>query len=108
MRSESESTQIYEEMQVPPDDSSLKFRAEQFFNESSTVESHCNDGCTQTGEGERRTTLKSTRDSQFIILILSRAVDTELGYELVTNSVISTDPITIRQANFVQFYQLSH
>jgi hypothetical protein len=97
MRSECESTQIYEEMQVPPDESSLKFHAEKFFNESSTVETHCHDGCKQTGQGERRSTLKSTEDSQFIILIFSRAVDTELGFQLVTNSVISTDPIKIRQ-----------
>ena len=97
MRSESESTQIYEEMPVPPDQSSLKFQAEQFFNESLIVESQCQDGCKERGLGERRTTLKSCRDSKFIILIFSRAVDSELGYQLVTNSVICTDPLTIRQ-----------
>ena len=96
MRSESESTQIYEEMPVPPDQSSLKFQAEQFFNESLIVESQCQDGCKERGLGERRTTLKSCRDSKFIILIFSRAVDSELGYQLVTNSVICTDPINIR------------
>ena len=96
MRSESESTQIYEEMPVPPDQSSLKFYAEQFFNESLIVESYCQDGCKERGWGERRTTLKSSRDSKFIILIFSRAVHSEWGYQLNTSSVICTDPIKIR------------
>ena len=82
MKSESESTQIYEEMPVPPDQSSLKFQAEQFFNESLIVESQCHDGCKERGLGERRTTLKSCSDSKLIILIFSRAVYSELGTNL--------------------------
>ena len=97
MRSESESLQIYEEMQVPPDQSNMKSFVEQFFNESVTVDSNCQDGCKEAGQGERRTTLKSTRDSEFIIIIFSRAVDSEQGYQILTNEVKSTDPIKIRQ-----------
>ena len=96
MRSESESTQLYEELPVPPHQSNLKCYVEQSFNGSTTVETHCQDGCKVVGQGERRTTLKSTKDSKFIILILSRAVAIPQGYKLVTNSVISTDPVHIR------------
>ena len=49
-RSESESTQIYEEMPVPRDGSNLKCYVEQFFNGSSTVETHCQDGCRKLGQ----------------------------------------------------------
>ena len=95
-RSESESIQIYEEMPVPPNQSNLKCYVEQIFNGSTAVETHCQDGCKVLGQGERRTTLKSTKDSKFIILILSRAVAIPEGYKLVTNSVICTDPVQIR------------
>ena len=83
-------------MPVPRDGSNLKCYVEQFFNGSSTVETHCQDGCRKLGQGNRRTTLKSTEDSQFIILIFSRAVDSGQGYQLVTNSVVSTDAVEIR------------
>ena len=83
-------------MQVPPDQSNLKSYVEDLFNGSSKVDSHCQDGCKMTSLGERRTTLKSARDSKFIILIISRAVDSDHGYQLVKNSVVSTDPIEIR------------
>ena len=96
MRSESESTQIYEEMSVPKDGSNLKIYVEQFFNGSSTVETHCQNGCQKLGPGKRRTTLKSTANSKFIQLIFSRAVDSGQGYQLVTNSVVSTDDVEIR------------
>ena len=39
LRSESETTQLYEEMQVPPDQSTLKLHVDQIFNETLTVES---------------------------------------------------------------------
>ena len=97
MRSESEALQIYEEMQVPPDQSNLKNYVEQFFNESVTVDSQCQDGCKQKGRGERRTTLKSIENSKFIVLIFSRAVDSGHGYKLVKNVVTSTDPVKLRQ-----------
>ena len=96
LRSESESTQTYEEMPVPKDQSHLKFYVEQFFNESSFVDSHCQEGCGVSGQGIRRTQLKSTRNSKFIILIFSRAVDSGQGFQLVTNRLVSTDTLQIR------------
>ena len=59
---------------------------------SETVNYHCEDGCKERGLGEKRTTLKSVRDSKFIILILKRAVTSDQGYHLVK----STEPIEIR------------
>ena len=95
-RRHSEATQIYEEIDVPPDQSNLKSYAENLFNGSTTVESLCYDGCNRRGQGIRKTELKSTRDSNFIILILSRAVNFGERYQLVRNRVTCTDAINIR------------
>ena len=97
--SQSETLQIYEEMQVPVDQSNSKFHIEEFFNGSTTVESNCR-RCKEVGPGERRTRLKSCRESKFIILIFSRAIQAEHGYQLVQNNVTSTDPVLIRLESF--------
>ena len=95
-KSSSESVMMYEELPVPADQSSLRFDVEKLFNSSETVDYHCEDGCKQRGLGEKRTTLKSVRDSKFIILILKRAVTSDQGYQLVKSKVICTDPVEIR------------
>ena len=96
-RSQSESLHIYEELDVPKDQSNAKISIEQFFNGSYTVDSKCSYGCKEAGQGERRNTLKSCRKSEFIILIFSRAIESEHGYQLNENRVSSTDPVFIRQ-----------
>ena len=54
---------------------------------------HCEDGCKERGLGEKRTTLKSVRDSKFIIFILKRAVESGRGYQLVKSNVICIEPV---------------
>ena len=95
-KSASEFSQIYEEMQVPPDNSILKTHIEEVFNGSTTVESFCHNNCKKTGRGEKRTTLKSVASTRFIIIILSRAINTGQGFQLVKNQCRSTDDILIR------------
>ena len=95
-KSQSEATQIYEEMGVPQDRSSIKSSVEEFFNGSTFVDSYCEDGCKFRGVGIRRTMLKSTVDSRFIILILSRAIYAADGIRMATNKVICTDTMDIR------------
>ena len=94
--SSSESTTMYEELPVPTDQSNFRCDVEQLFNGSEIVEYHCEEGCKERGQGEKKTTLKSVRDSSFIILILKRAIPSEEGYHLVKNKVVCTDPIEIR------------
>ena len=69
-RSQSESLHIYEEMDVPGDQTNAKIYIEQFFNGSSTVDSKCSDGCKEVGQGERRNTLKSCSYSFFFSILL--------------------------------------
>ena len=93
---QSESTQIYEELDVPKDNSDLNSYLDDFYNGSTSVEYRCEDGCGVKGLGIRRTTLKSTKDSAFIILIFSRAVYTEEGVRLVSDRITCTDVVDIR------------
>ena len=93
--SQSESLHFYEEMDVPMDQTNAKIYIEKFFNGSSIVDSKC-ERCKEQGQGERRATLKSCRKSKFIILIFSRAIQSEHGYQLNQNTVTSTDPVLIR------------
>ena len=97
--SSSETTQIYEEVAVPPDDTTLSEIVENLFNGSSTVHTSCKDGCKVPGEAMKRTTLKSTQDSQFIILIFSGAVDSGQGYQLLSNNFVSTGNIIYNMVN---------
>ena len=95
-KSQSEVSQIYEELDVPENNSTLKSSAEAFFNGSTTVDSFCEDGCKFRGEGIRRTTLKSTSDTRFLILIFQRAINPGDGAVLVRNKVDCTDSVDIR------------
>ena len=94
--SASEATMMYEELEVPSDESSLRIGIEQFFNGAEIVDHHCNEGCKKHGYGEKRTTLKSIKDTKFIILILKRAVFSETGIHLAENNVLCTEPAEIR------------
>ena len=92
----SETTQLYVEMQVPPDNSDLSHHVEAMFNHHTRVAYHCEEGCQDFTEGEKRSTLFSIDDSPYLLVILSRALLTEYGYQLVGNKVHSTNDILIR------------
>ena len=95
-RSASETTEIYEEISVPPHQSSFKVYVEQIFNEATVVDSFCSDYCKKAGRGERRHTLKSIANTKYITILLSRAIETAQGFKLVNNQFKSTDTIELR------------
>ena len=95
-KSQSEVIQIYEELDAPENHSTLKWSVEAFFNGSTVVDSFCANGCKFKGKGIRRTTLKSTRDTRFLVLIFSKAVHVEHRATLVENEMDCTDTIDIR------------
>ena len=95
-RNESNVTQLYVELQVPPTNSNLKDFVEDSFNEGTEVGRNCQDGCKQFSVGSHRSTLADIDKTQFIIIILTRGVQTLDGYHLVRNEVHSTDDIFIR------------
>ena len=95
-RSESEQSQIYLEMDVPPEGSNLNEHVEQALNDGTRVEYRCEDGCNTKFQADKRTVLKSNRDVQFIIVMLRRTILSEFRPELVNNNVHSDGVIDIR------------
>ena len=70
-----ETLQMYVELEVPKDKSNLNVCVEEYFNTSSLCEIFCEE-CNKLVEKEKRSTLRSTSEAQFIIIILTRAVET--------------------------------
>ena len=50
------------EMEVPPDESNLSAFVEAMFNHYTPVAYHCEEGCQDFSQGEKRTTLYSVDD----------------------------------------------
>jgi hypothetical protein len=98
-RNESEQSQIYLEMEVPPNGSELSDYQEEMINESSRVQYHCQDGCQAHFQAETRSLLKSVRQAEFLIVLLRRSIMTENGIEIVENSIGSVKNISLRLVN---------
>ena len=95
-RNESEQSQIYLEMEVPPDGTQLSDYVEEMLNESSIVEYHCRDGCQVHFQAETRSMLKSVRQAQFLIILLRRSIMTTNGAEIVENRIGSIKNLALR------------
>ena len=93
-KNESEQSQIYLEMEVPPDGSKISEYVEELINMSSIVQYHCQDGCQSYFQAENRTQIKS--NPEFLIIILRRSIMTENGPEIVENNLESISDILIR------------
>ena len=92
----SETTQIYLELQVPPDGSDLKTYLEDYLNEGSTFLYFCEEGCKKMSQKTRRTTLSSSEESEFLPVILTRGMETDDGYQFSRNRVSADKDITVR------------
>ena len=95
-RSQSEQTQIYLEMDVPSDGSNLKDLVEKNINDCSIVQYHCEDGCKAHCEADTQSIIRDVNEAQFIIVILRRAIMTEIGIEIVTNKINAAQDIFVR------------
>ena len=91
-----ETTQMYVELQVPPDNSKLSDHMEEHFNLSSMVGKFCENKCQRFVESEKRSTITSIADTEFIPVILTRAVETMDGFKLSRKKTISTNEVCIR------------
>ena len=94
--SQSETTQIYLELRVPPDGSNLNDYVEEYFNSCSLVGKFCGNGCKTFAQSEKRSTLTRTADVEFLTVILTRAVETLDGFQLDNSKMISTNDLWIR------------
>ena len=92
----SETHQIYVEMDVPPDNSVLSEFLEDYFGTSTLDARFCPDGCKKLCQAEKRSEIKNVRQTEFFLVILTRAIDSLDGFELIENRTISTNDVYIR------------
>ena len=93
---QSETTQMYVELQVPSNDTNLNEAVEEFFNSSTLVGLLCEEGCQQFVQAEKSSTLTRACDAEFFIVILTRGVQTVEGFQLVENRVCATNDTFVR------------
>ena len=93
---QSETTQIYLEIPVPPDNSNLNDYIESYFNSSSLIGLQCENVCDNFLPAEKRSQLTKSDETDFFIVILTRAVQTMDGFKLVKNETIPTNDVFIR------------
>ena len=92
----SEQSQIYLEMDVPPEGSNLSEHVEELFHDGTMVDYKCEDGCNTKFQAEKKSVLKSGKETEFIIIMLRRSVLSDNGREIVLNKVDAGDNICIR------------
>ena len=90
-----ETTQLYIEIPVPPDNSNLNEYVEEYFNISDLVGLRC-DACQHFVQKERKSKLTLGCEAEFIIVILDRGIQTLDGFELVKDITHPTNNVFIR------------
>ena len=95
-RFESETVEMFVEMKVPPKNSSLSDSLEEYFCTSNLNARLCNAECKIICQFEKRVQISLVRETEFFIIILSRAIETLDGYQLDENQIISTNDVYIR------------
>ena len=93
---ETETNQLYLEMKIPPDNTTLKSIVEDTLNEDEIVEVYCHDNCKRNVHKMKKTEIVNCGDVKFFIIILSRGRETQDGYEYSNNRVSIFDEINLR------------
>ena len=91
-----ETNQLYVELPVPPNKSVLKNNVEEFFNERSEFASYCEEGCKTLSVKSKWSSITSVEETKFVIVILTRGMETMDGYQLIKNEIKSTETLHIR------------
>ena len=91
-----QTNQLYVELPVPPNRSVLKNNVEEFFNERSEFGSYCEEGCKTLSVKSKWSSITSVEETKFLIVILTRGMETMDGYQLIKNEIKSTETLHIR------------
>ena len=83
-------------MNVPPDNSILSEFLEDYFGTSTLNARFCPDDCKKLCQAEKRSAIKNVRQTEFFLVILTRAIESLDGFELIENRTISTNDVYIR------------
>ena len=84
------------EFEVPPNNTNLSDAVEEFFNTSELVGRFCEDGCQTFTQAEKRSSIGFASETEFFIIILSRAIETLDGFQLKDNKIVPTEEVYIR------------
>ena len=95
-RNQFETNQLYVEMAVPPKHAYLSTHVEDYFNERSKFGCYCDEGCKAFSRKTKWISLTNSDEMKFLIVILSRGIETLDGFQLVENKIKSTEDINIR------------
>ena len=87
---------MYLELDVPSNNSSLGNYVSEYLNTSDLVGMKCEDGCKQFVEVEKRSRISQSSETEFIIIILNRVMQTQEGYSLIDNKVSAIENVFIR------------
>ena len=87
------------EIDVPPNNASLSECIEDCFCTSTLNARFCEDGCQEICQAEKRSAINLVEETEFFIIILSRAMETLDGFTLNENQIISTNDVYIRYVN---------
>ena len=96
---EHESEQLYLELSVPANNSNLNDHIEETYNTASLFGRVC-DGCKQFTQAEVRNQISLASGTKFILILLSRAMNSVEGFFLNDNKVVATDDLFIRYFQF--------
>ena len=83
-------------MLIPPDDSKFNDHVEMFLHASSLVGVFCERDCKTPVQAEKSSKMSNAAETNFFIVILSRAVETIDGYQFDRNRTKPTDDVFIR------------
>ena len=95
-KNESDTMQLHFELPVPPNNSNLKDHVEDFLTKELNVGVYCEEGCDAFRQKIKRTAITNIEETKFITVILTRAIETLDGFQLVKNKIDATDDIEIR------------
>ena len=92
----SETTQMTMELQVPPDMSNLNNYLENSLNTCELVTKKCEESCRVEVQVEKRSKLKCGVSTKFFTDVMTRAISSSEGFDMIRNRVISTNELFIR------------
>ena len=83
-------------MPVPPNHAVLRDYVEEYFNKRSKCLLFCDGDCEALTEKTKWVSITDSDEAKFLIVILTRGIETLEGYSLVKNKIKSTENIKIR------------
>ena len=91
-----QTNQMYVEIPVPPNDTNLNDYIEEHLNTASLFGKFCEDGCQKFSEAEKSSKITLARETEYLMIILTRAVDTLDGFKFLENEITVTNEVYIR------------